>query len=81
MDVEHTDNAKIYNVQQRVNEFIIGEYGTITNSGQTLQGVRYTAVADDQSGVDPNFIYETLVKYFPMAAAKFAKSNSRTASR
>lgn len=81
VDVEHTDNAKIYNVQQRVNEFIIGEYGTITNSGQTLQGVRYTAVADDQSGVDPNFIYETLVKYFPMAAAKFAKSNSRTASQ
>ena len=80
VDVEHTDNAKIYNVQQRVNEFIIGEYGTITNSGQTLQGVRYTAVADDNSGVDPNFIYETLVKYFPMAAAKFAKSNPRAAS-
>lgn len=75
MDVEQTDNAQIYNVQQRVNEFIIGEYGTISNSGQTLQGVRYTAVADDQSGVDPNFIYETLVKYFPMAAEKFAKSN------
>ena len=75
VDVEQTDNAKIYNVQQRVNEFIIGEYGTISNSGQTLQGVRYTAVADDQSGVDPNFIYETLVKYFPMAAEKFAKSN------
>merc|ERR1711936_989191 len=75
VDVEQTDNAKIYNVQQRVNEFIIGEYGTISNSGQTLQGVRYTAVADDQSGVDPNFIYETLVKYFPMAAAKFAKNN------
>jgi hypothetical protein len=64
-----------------VNEFIIGEYGTITNSGQTLQGVRYTAVADDQSGVDPNFIYQTLLKYFPMAAEKFAKSSSRTASR
>ena len=30
---------------------------------------------------DPNFIYETLVKYFPMAAAKFAESNSRTSSR
>ena len=32
-------------------------------NGQTLQGVRYTAVADD-STVDPNLIYETLVKYF-----------------
>ena len=80
VDVEQTDNAKIYNVQQRVNEFIIGEYGTISNSGQTLQGVRYTAVADDQSGVDPNFIYETLVKYFPMAAAKFAKNNPAAVS-
>merc|ERR1712136_344275 len=80
VDVEHTDNAKIYNVQQRFDDFIIGEYGTITNSGQTLQGVRYTAVADDHSGVDPNLIYETLVKYFPMAAAKFAESNSRAAS-
>ena len=80
VDVEHTDNAKIYNVQQRVSDFIIGEYGTITNSGQTLQGVRYTAVADDHSGVDPNLIYETLVKYFPMAAASFAENNSRAAS-
>ena len=80
VEVEHTDNAKIYNVQQRVNEFIIGEYGTISNSGQTLQGVRYTAVADDRSGVDPNFIYETLLKYFPMAARKFAESNSKANS-
>jgi len=78
--VQQTDNAKIYNVQQRVNEFIIGEYGTISNSGQTLQGVRYTAVADDHSGIDPNFIYETLVKYFPMAAQKFAESSSKAAS-
>ena len=78
--VKQTDNAKIYNVQQRVNEFIIGEYGTISNSGQTLQGVRYTAVADDHSGVDPHFIYETLVKYFPMAAEKFAENNPTAAS-
>ena len=66
--VKTTDEAKIYNVQSRVEDFIIGEYGTISkSSGQTLQGVRYTAVADDTSGVDPNLIYETLVKYFPMA--------------
>ena len=62
------DDEKIYNVQSRVDEFIIGEYGTISKSnGQTQNGVRYTAVADADSGVDPEFIYETLVKYFPMA--------------
>lgn len=66
--VKNTDDEKIYNVQSRVDEFIIGEYGTISKSnGQTQNGVRYTAVADADSGVDPEFIYETLVKYFPMA--------------
>lgn len=65
--VEDAEDAKVYNVQSRVDEFIIGEYGTIsTVNGQTLQGVRYTAVADEE--VDPNLIYRTLVKYFPMAA-------------
>jgi len=48
-----------------VNNFIIGEYGAISKSdGQTIQGVRYTAV-DDQS-IDPQLIFETLQKYFPM---------------
>jgi len=78
--VEQTDDAKVYNVQQRVDDFIIGEYGTISKtSGQTLNGVRYTAVADDRSGIDPNFIYETLVKYFGiqrMAEAKAAVGSS-----
>ena len=77
IDIEHTDNAIIYNVQQPVKEFIIGEYGTITNTGQPLQGVRYAAVADDQSGVDRNFIYKTLVKYFPMMAQNFSKNISK----
>ena len=65
--VKSTDDAKVYNVQSRVDEFIIGEYGTYTD-GQTQHGVRYTAVADDvPGGVDPNLIYETLLKYFPMS--------------
>jgi len=47
LDVKHTDEAQIYNVQSQVDKFIIGEYGTISKaSGQTLQGVRYTAAAD-----------------------------------
>jgi len=65
VEVKQTENTKIYNVQSKVDKFIIGEYGTISKeSGQTLQGVRYTAVAD--VAVDPNLIYETLIKYFPM---------------
>jgi len=65
VEVKQTENTKIYNVQSKVDKFIIGEYGTISKkSGQTLQGVRYTAVSDVD--VDPNLIYETLIKYFPM---------------
>merc|ERR1739838_315592 len=58
VEVKQTENTKIYNVQSKVDKFIIGEYGTISKeSGQTLQGVRYTALAD--VSVDPNLIYET----------------------
>ena len=65
VEVKQTENTKIYNVQSKVDKFIIGEYGTISKeSGQTLQGVRYTALAD--VSVDPNLIYETLIKFFPM---------------
>ncbi len=68
VEVEHTEDAQIYNVQSKVDEFIIGEYGTISKkNGQTLQGVRYTAIDDS---VDPNLIYETLVKFFPMQAGE-----------
>ena len=56
-------NRRVYNVQSKVDQFIIGEYGTINeNSGQTLKGVRYTAV--DDSTVDPKIILDTLQKYF-----------------
>merc|ERR1712008_292782 len=65
VEVKQTENTKIYNVQSKVDKFIMGEYGTISKeSGQTLQGVRYTALAD--VSVDPNLIYETLIKFFPM---------------
>lgn len=66
VEVKYTDDAQVYNVQSKVDNFIIGEYGTISKSnGQTIQGVRYTAV-DDQS-IDPKLIYETLHKFFPMS--------------
>jgi len=65
VEVKQTENHKIYNVQSKVDKFIIGEYGTISReSGQTLQGVRYTAVAD--VALDPNFINEIIRKNFPM---------------
>jgi len=65
VEVKDRENTKIYNVQSKVDEFIIGEYGTISKeSGQTLKGVRYTAI--DDVSIDPNLIYETLVKFFPM---------------
>ena len=66
VEVERTgNNQKVYNVQSKVDEFIIGEFGTINEqNGQTLQGVRYTAVADGETGVDPKFIYDTFKKFF-----------------
>ena len=65
VEVKDRENTKIYNVQSKVDKFIIGEYGTISKeSGQTLKGVRYTAI--DDVSIDPNLIYETLVKFFPM---------------
>merc|ERR1719468_1346349 len=57
--------SKLKSNKLKIPKFIMGEYGTISKkSGQTLQGVRYTAVSDVD--VDPNLIYETLIKYFPM---------------
>ena len=78
MEVQHTDDAQIYNVQSEIDgRFIIGEYGTISKeSGQTLQGVRYTAVSD--VSVDPSLIYQTLIKYFPMQAGDPGDYNNET---
>jgi len=69
VEVENEGNRRVYNVQSRVGdeggEFIIGEFGTLNEeNGQTLQGVRYTAVADPDSNVDEQFILETFQKYF-----------------
>ena len=67
-------NRRVYNVQSKVDQFIIGEYGTINeNSGQTLKGVRYTAV--DDSTVDPKIIFDTLQKYFQFS---WVSSKSRS---
>ena len=36
--MKYTDDAQVYNVQSKVDNFIIGEYGTISKSdGQTIQ--------------------------------------------
>lgn len=56
------DDTKIYNVKANAGDFIIGEVGRIdVNSGQTLQGVRYTAVDGE---VDQERISEILQSFF-----------------
>merc|ERR1712226_937010 len=49
VDVNNRDNeSRIYNVRANAGDFIIGEAGRIDiNSGQTLEGVRYTAVESE----------------------------------
>jgi len=45
VDFEHQDNHQTYTVEARAGDFIIGEVGKIdVSNGQTLEGVRYTAV-------------------------------------
>merc|ERR1719317_556441 len=47
LDIEFNpeDETKTYNVHKKTGEYIIGEVGKIDiNNGQTLEGVRYTAV-------------------------------------
>merc|ERR1719219_629713 len=63
VDVNNRDNeSRIYNVRANAGDFIIGEAGRIDiNSGQTLEGVRYTAV---ESEVDYEKIKEILDVYF-----------------
>merc|ERR1711874_94519 len=61
--VDNRDNeSRIYNVRANAGDFIIGEAGRIDiNSGQTVEGVRYTAV---ESEVDYEKIKEILDRYF-----------------
>merc|ERR1712105_25406 len=45
VDFDHQDNHKTYTVEAKAGDFIIGEVGRIdVNNGQTLEGVRYTAL-------------------------------------
>jgi len=61
-DFGHEDESRIYNVQANAGDFIIGEVGRIDiNSGQTFQGVRYTAVEGE---VDQAQISDILERYF-----------------
>lgn len=56
------EETKSYNVHQKTGDYIIGEVGKINlNNGQTLEGVRYTAV---EGMVDQAQIAEILRRYF-----------------
>merc|ERR1711981_540358 len=45
VDFDNQDEHKIYNVQAKAGDFIIGEVGRIDiNNGETVEGVRYTAL-------------------------------------
>jgi len=62
VDFDNRDEHKIYNVQAKAGDFIIGEVGKIdVNNGQTVEGVRYTALDGE---VDPLKIAEILNRYF-----------------
>lgn len=62
VDFDHQDEHKIYNVQAKAGDFIIGEVGRIdVNNGQTLEGVRYTALEGE---VDPRRISQILQRFF-----------------
>jgi len=62
VDFDNQDEHKIYNVQAKAGDFIIGEVGRIDiNNGQTVEGVRYTAL---QGEVDPLRIREILNRFF-----------------
>jgi hypothetical protein len=50
VDFEQEDNHKTYTVEAKAGDFIIGEVGRINLSdGQTLEGVRYTALDGEVS--------------------------------
>merc|ERR1712002_830724 len=64
LDVEYNpvDETKTYNVHKKTGDYIIGEVGKIdVNNGQTLEGVRYTAV---DGMVDQARIAEILQHFF-----------------
>jgi len=56
------EETKSYNVHRKTGDYIIGEVGKINiNNGQTLEGVRYTAV---EGMVNQEQIAEILARYF-----------------
>jgi len=56
------EETKSYNVHRKTGDYIIGEVGKINiNNGQTLEGVRYTAV---DGMVNQEQIAEILARYF-----------------
>merc|ERR1711937_773158 len=62
VDDNRDDYSRTYDVRANAGDFIIGEVGRIDiNSGQTLEGVRYTAL---ESEVDYGKIKEILEMYF-----------------
>merc|ERR1711988_1496744 len=62
VDDNREDDSRTYDVRANAGDFIIGEVGRIDiNSGQTLEGVRYTAL---ESEVDYGKIKEILEMYF-----------------
>eukprot|EP00092_Neocalanus_flemingeri_P029949 GFUD01032515.1.p1 GENE.GFUD01032515.1~~GFUD01032515.1.p1 ORF type:complete len:747 (+),score=181.64 GFUD01032515.1:287-2242(+) len=67
VNFDRTDDSRTYNVKANAGDFIIGEVGRIDiNSGQTLEGVRYTAVEGE---VDQARIAEILERYFGARAS------------
>jgi len=66
-DQEEEDQSRTYNVKANAGDFIIGEVGRIDiNSGQTIHGVRYTAV---DGVVDQARISDILEQYFGARAS------------
>merc|ERR1711881_129437 len=62
VNFDHGEKSRSYNVKANAGEFIIGEVGRIDiDSGQTLEGVRYTAVDGE---VDQARISDILEQYF-----------------
>jgi len=62
VDDNSEDDSRTYDVRANAGDFIIGEVGKIDiNSGQTLEGVRYTAL---ESEVNYEKIKEILEMYF-----------------
>lgn len=56
-------NFRKYRVEEKTADgFIVGEYGVVSNDDGSLRGVRYTADSD----INPNLIYEALMKFLSL---------------